>query len=210
MERRKLKLLASLTSLVLVIAILAVGVWAATNATVSINGTVNYTASGNIKATIILTENGETSTVTPTVSGGADGSKPVATAGSLVFNGAEEANLTGSFTLGEDGTINLTSTEGQATDVEYYYTLTIKNDYTEADSASKKSLQVVFTLPPVSDNVEVTTDDVGDNTWTDNTSTRTITLAPEETATITIKFTTNPNVSVTSCDIGSSFALSIM
>ena len=58
MKKRKFKLFASLTSLVLVVAVMAVGVWAATAATVTITGTVSYATQGNVYATIDVAEKG--------------------------------------------------------------------------------------------------------------------------------------------------------
>ena len=207
MKKRKIKLLASLTSLVLVVAVMAVGVWAASSATVNITGNVSYTASGNIKSTITLKENSKASTITPTVSGGGDGTKPAASAGQLVFKGSEEADLTGTFALGTAGTINLTATEGQTADVTYSYTITIKNDYTTSDTASKKNLEVTVTEPTVGGNISISYDN-GDNTadWSDTDNT--ITIEPGKTVSYTVKFTTNPNTSAEG-NIGSSFALAI-
>lgn len=206
MKKRKIKLLASLTSLVLVVAVMAVGVWAASSATVKITGNVSYTASGNIKSTITLQENSETSTITPTISEG-EGTKPVATAGQLVFNGSEEADLTGTFTLGTDGNITLTATEGQTGDVTYSYTITIKNDYTVEDTASKKNLKVTVTEPTENPNISISYDK-GDNTadWSDTDNT--ITIEPGKTVSYTVTFTTDPNTTA-SGNIGSSFALAI-
>lgn len=206
MKKRKIKLLASLTSLVLVVAVMAVGVWAASSATVKITGNVSYTASGNIKSTIILTENSEESTITPTVSGGSEGTKPVASAGKLVFNGSEEAGLTGTFTLGTAGTINLTATEGQTENVTYSYTITIKNDYTVEETASKKNLKVTVTGLTENDNISISYDK-GDNTtdWSD----KAITIEPGKTVSYTVTFTTSPNTSAEG-NIGSSFALAIV
>ncbi len=207
MKKRKIKLLASLTSLVLVVAVMAVGVWAASSATVNITGNVSYTASGNIKSTITLKENNEASTITPTVSGGSDEANPVASEGQLVFNGSEEAGLTGTFTLGTAGTINLTATEGQIEDVTYSYTITIKNDYTVEDTASKKNLKVTVTEPTENPNISISYDK-GDNTadWSDTDNT--ITIEPGKTVSYTVTFTTDPNTTA-SGNIGSSFALAI-
>ena len=204
MKKRKIKLLASLTSLVLVVAVMAVGVWAASSATVKITGNVSYTASGNIKSTITLQENSETSTITPTISEG-EGTKPVATAGKLVFNGSEAANLTGTFALGTEGEIELTATEGQTDDVTYSYTITITNDYTAEDTASKKNLKVTVTGPSTNSNISISYDK-GTNTaeWSDNT----ITIEPEKSVSYTVTFTTDPNTTA-SGDIGSSFDLAI-
>ena len=46
MKNKKFKLFASLTSLVMVVAVMAVGVWAATSASVHLKGTVGFTATG--------------------------------------------------------------------------------------------------------------------------------------------------------------------
>ena len=54
MRSRKIKLLASLTSLVLVVAVMAVGVWAAGNVAVNINGTVNFSAQEKVFATVTV------------------------------------------------------------------------------------------------------------------------------------------------------------
>ena len=46
MKKRKFKLLASITSLVLVVAVMAIGVWAATQQAVNVTTNVTFTASG--------------------------------------------------------------------------------------------------------------------------------------------------------------------
>lgn len=206
MKKRKIKLLASLTSLVLVVAVMAVGVWAASSAKVNITGNVSYTATGNIKSTITLTENSKASTITPTISEG-EGTKPVASAGKLVFNGSEAADLTGTFTLGSNGTITLPATEGQTDDVTYSYTITITNDYKTSDTASKKNLKVTVTGPTENDNISISYAK-GENTadWSDTDNT--IIIAPGKTVSYTVTFTTSPNTSATG-NIGSSFALAI-
>ena len=56
MKNKKFKLFASLTSLVMVVAVMAVGVWAATSATVNVTGTASFSATG-IAGTISATAN---------------------------------------------------------------------------------------------------------------------------------------------------------
>ena len=58
MKSRKIKLLASLTSLVLVVAVMAVGVWAAGTATATITGSVTFGSVDNILATITTDKSG--------------------------------------------------------------------------------------------------------------------------------------------------------
>ena len=201
---KKLRLFTSIASLTLVIAVMSVAIWAAANATVTIGGTINYTATGNIRATVALQENGANSTSTPTITGGAAGNQPTATAGQLVFDGDEEAGLTGAFQLGTAGTITLTATDGQTENVTYSYTVTITNDYATADTATNKSLSVTFTLPTSTDYTTVTA-----TGWDGDGATRTITLEPTESASVTVLFSVNPNISVTNYSIASSLALAV-
>ena len=59
MKSRKIKLLASLTSLVLVVAVMAVGVWAASTVTVNVTGTVSFGAVDNVLATVTTDKSGQ-------------------------------------------------------------------------------------------------------------------------------------------------------
>ena len=59
MKNKKFKLFASLTSLVMVVAVMAVGVWAATTASVGITTTASFSASG-FDAKITLLKDGTT------------------------------------------------------------------------------------------------------------------------------------------------------
>ena len=52
MKNKKFKLFASLTSLVMVVAVMAVGVWAATSASVGITGKISYAVTSQVKAEI--------------------------------------------------------------------------------------------------------------------------------------------------------------
>ena len=52
MKNKKFKLFASLTSLVMVVAVMAVGVWAAQTTTVGITGNVGFTAGANVIANV--------------------------------------------------------------------------------------------------------------------------------------------------------------
>ena len=54
MKNKKFKLFASLTSLVMVVAVMAVGVWAAQSATVSLSGTIGFNATSAVRADIAV------------------------------------------------------------------------------------------------------------------------------------------------------------
>lgn len=135
MKKRKIKLLASLTSLVLVVAVMAVGVWAASTATVKITGNVSYNATGNVNATIAGSHE---------VAGAIDN---LGTIDSVTFKGSETAsNNTGTLAVGE---ITLTVEEGTSADTAITYTLTIKitNNWTSSTGGTNNHLQVVLTKP---------------------------------------------------------------
>ena len=61
MKNKKFKLFASLTSLVMVVAVMAVGVWAATQASVGVNTKVSFTATGFTGTVSIAYTNNATS-----------------------------------------------------------------------------------------------------------------------------------------------------
>ena len=62
MKNKKFKLFASLTSLVMVVAVMAVGVWAATSAQAGITGKVNFTATG-VQGSVAVLEEGTTASL---------------------------------------------------------------------------------------------------------------------------------------------------
>lgn len=163
MKKRKIKLLASLTSLVLVVAVMAVGVWAASTATVNITGSVTYSAKGNVNATIA-------------------GSHEVTGANNVLeeidpvtFDGDEVAGSnTGTLAAGD---ITLTVAEGTSADtaITYTLTITITNNWTSSTGGTNNYLQVELTKPT----------DTNITVGEDFASETTLKIAPAETKTLT-------------------------
>lgn len=201
MKKRKIKLLASLTSLVLVVAVMAVGVWAASTATVNITGNVSYTADGNVKASITLNQ---------TLNGTALGEQQTAT-----FAGNETSSAsTKALKLGNEGTVTLSQKEDDpSADIVYTYTVVITNN--AAESESNPNLTIVFTgTAEVSTNAPTKVaysyeDTSTEGSWTnaDANKTSTITIAPTETATIVFTLTQSANNTLDSTDIGAAIKL---
>ena len=203
MKKRKIKLLASLTSLVLVVAVMAVGVWAASTATVNITGNVTYTASGNVKATITLDQ---------TLNGTALGDQQTAK-----FLGSEtdtDSANEKTLQLGNDGTVTLSQVEtNPSADIVYTYTVVITNN---ADaSESNPNLTIVFTgtaevntsAPTKVAYSYTTTSTEGSWTNADANKTSTITIAPTKTATIKFTLTQSANNTLNSTNIGAAITL---
>lgn len=166
MKKRKIKLLASLTSLVLVVAVMAVGVWAASTATVNITGSVTYSAQGNVKATIAGSHE---------VTGATNVLDPIT---SVTFDGTETTDdNTGTLAVGD---ITLTVAEGTSAETVITYTLTIEitNDWTSSTGGTNNYLKVVLTNPTTMTGITVGGDFASETT---------LTIAPEETK--TLKFT---------------------
>ena len=187
MKKRKIKLLASLTSLVLVVAVMAVGVWAASTATVNITGNVTYTASGNVNATIAGSH---------AVTGANNVLEDIT---SVTFDGDETtSDNTGTLAVGD---ITLTVAEGTSADTAITYTLTIKitNNWTSSTGGTNNYLKVVLTNPTTMTGITVGGDFASETT---------LTIAPEasKTLTFTIKGTAGAGFSASLA--GASLALS--
>ncbi len=201
MKKRKIKLFASLTSLVLVVAVMAVGVWAASNATVNITGNVSYTANGNVNATITLDQ---------TLNGTELGAQQTAE-----FLGNETSSAsTKTLKLGNEGTVTLSQKEDDpSADIVYTYTVVITNN--AATTESNPNLTIVFTgTAEVSTNtptkVAYSYEDTSiEGSWSnaDANKTSTITIAPTETATIVFTLTQSANNSLDSTNIGAAITL---
>ena len=163
MKKRKIKLLASLTSLVLVVAVMAVGVWAASTATVNITGSVTYNAQGNVKATIAGSHKVEGATNV------LDSIDPV------TFNGTETTNNPGSLEVGD---ITLTVAEGTSASatITYTLTITITNNWTSGEGGTNNYLKVVLTNPTTMTGITVGGDFASETT---------LTIAPEASKTLT-------------------------
>lgn len=195
MKKRKIKLLASLTSLVLVVAVMAVGVWAASSATVKITGNVSYNAKGNVSATVSVTDIDGTSQ--------SDKSATIAPT-------ATTSNNTESFSLGTGLTVK--QVEGSDASATWSYTFTIKNNYTVP--AENTTLYAKVTLPSAGDNYSISATvkipSVESGVAKSYTTGTEITLAENETATfvITLKVT-DVTASISDANVGSSIALSV-
>ena len=179
---------------------LVVGVFAASQASVSVNGLVKYTSLGNVKATISLshTASNEVFAVTENGEGTAVGGE-VAT---ITFAGTEK-RASGSFDLTgtADGTVLALSAVEGADEVSYSYTLTVVNNYTAQDSGEKKNLKVTFT-PPGS-NSAVTTNFQTGYTWTNNSTILTTGASVE----IVVTFLVNDLNNTVEANLASSIAL---
>ena len=201
MKKRKIKLLASLTSLVLVVAVMAVGVWAASTASVSITGNVSYTTDGNVNASITLDQ---------TLNGEELGEQQTAT-----FAGNETSSAsTKTLKLGNEGTVTLSQVEtNPSADIVYTYTVVITNN--AATTESNPNLTIVFTgTAEVNTNVPTkvaysytTTSTEGSWTNADANKTSTITIAPTEKATIVFTLTQSANNTLSPTDIGAAITL---
>ena len=124
--------------------VFVVGVFAASNATVNINGIVNFEAIGNVKATVAFehTANNNIKVM--------KNESEVTNANGVLTIVGNESNMTGSFV---SETIDLEAPAGAKGDVTYTYTLTITNTYASDAVADKKDLQITFTPPTTTANI---------------------------------------------------------
>ena len=199
MKKRKIKLLASLTSLVLVVAVMAVGVWAASSATVKITGNVSYTAKGNVSATVSVTD----------IDGSSQSDQPDKSV--TIAPTATTSDNTKSISLGEDLTVK--QVEGSETAATWSYTFTITNNY--AEKAENTTLYAKVTLPTAGTNytiaATVAIPSVSEGAAQSYTSGTEITLAENATATFVITLTvTDVTASIDSANVGSSIALNVV
>ena len=187
MKKRKIKLLASLTSLVLVVAVMAVGVWAASTATVNITGSVTYSAQGNVKATIAGSHE---------VTGATN---VLDTIDSVVFDGEEATGAnTGTLAVGD---ITLTVAEGTSADtaITYTLTITITNNWTSGEGGTNNYLKVALTNPTSMTNITVGGDFASETT---------LTIAPEASKTLTFTIKGTAGAGFAANLAGASLALS--
>ena len=165
MKNKKFKLFASLTSLVMVVAVMAVGVWAATSAKLTITTTASFSASG-IDATVTLLKEGTTAKASKTSGSEAALSQDLVVIDNTLSASAVNENLYIAlpFTDGDgDGLLEATDTltakfkvAKGANGVDFKYTVTI-TDATEksgvyvsasvdADTANATTAGVNFTI----------------------------------------------------------------
>lgn len=180
--KRKFKLITSVASLCLAIALMGVGVFAATAPSITVTGSVSFTAS-NVLATV--------SGVKGT---GADTNWTTALTSHSYEAGTTEADHT--LEVGTIALSDATATGG--------YKITITSDF---DAASSAKLKITTTLPTTKTGTGYEITFVGDANWTTATSTG---LAGGQSATVTVTATFDPAVasSTTSAiDFGMSIKL---
>ena len=193
MKKRKVKLLASIASLVLVFAVMSIGVWAAATQSVSVSTKVTFTAtgvSGNISGTLT----GLDSTTYYYNSTNATG-------GTAVEFTPSSAALP-AWNLGAETALTINGTEGQAADIVYSFTIA-NSSTTDAIVAAIEDLTVGTNLEIIS----VTQDDQPVSGTTGTYNLTNIAVSDSTTVVITIGVT-NDAVSITDQTIGFSINLS--
>ncbi|MDD2445687.1 MAG: hypothetical protein PHX09_02635 [Clostridia bacterium] len=178
---KKRKFITSIIALTLVLAVMTVGVMAATSLTVNFSNSVTYTASAHVKATISATQTAGANTSFQ----GGTGANP--TPISLIGSEDETAQLI------EMGDVILSATDTSVGTIIYSYTVTVLNEATLDDEF--KYLTVTFISPATktyaagSYGIEVA------YSGTVASPSATKTLSPSETLTMTVTFTGDVSVS---------------
>ena len=192
MSNRKSKLFASLVSLALVIAVLAVGVWAATSQSINVTTTISFSAtgvSGTISATLEGVETTQYYNSTNATGGTAIAFSP---------SSAELAN----WTLGNTTPLAISSTNGVANDVVYTFNIT-NSSTTDAIVVALNDLTVGTNLEIVS----VTQDGTAVEATTGDYALTDIATSGSTEIVVTIGVTDDA-VSITSADIAFGIVLS--
>jgi hypothetical protein len=197
--KKKFKLLTSIASLGLALALGVFGVLAATNQTVTITNTVDFEATKNVKALVELAK--------PSLTGATVKNGAVADAKEVDFDGTEPNDEQTAWALGD---LEFVADAGNTGTIVYSYTVTITNKAAETDSA--KILVVSVTVPAAkayadgSHGVEVTA--TGDLTVSGTTVSGEIVRT--ESATYTVKITIDANASIADAvNLGSTISLSM-
>ena len=197
--KKKFKLLTSIASLGLALALGVFGVLAATNQTVTITNTVDFEATKNVKAIVSLAQ--------PSLTGATLKSGSLAEAKSVDFDGTEPADENTAWALGD---LEFVANAGNTGTIVYSYTVTISNEAEATDSA--KTLVVSVTVPAEkayaagSYGIEVTT--TGDLALDGTTVSGDIAIT--EDATYTVQITIDANASIgDAVSLGSTISLSM-
>lgn len=132
--KKKVKLFTTIASLCLAVALMAFGVYAAETATATINGSVTFTASAHVNATVKVTSTKSNFTST----------KLKEVTDQVVYdttaNLAEASNASGQFDLGTADDLVPTAV---GTDMVYTYTVTVINKAKTTDSFPVLNVSVV-------------------------------------------------------------------
>ena len=137
MSNRKSKLFASLVSLALVIAVLAVGVWAATTQSINVTTTISFSATG-VSGTVSATLEGVATTQYYNTTNAAGGT-------AIAFSPSSAALE--NWTLGGTTPLAIGATDGVANNVVYTFNIT--------NSSTTDAIVVALNDLTVGDNLEI-------------------------------------------------------
>lgn len=195
---KKFKLFSTIASLCLAVALMAFGVWAATNVSVSVTGTVAFTAAANVKAEVTFSDNIDNFTA-------GEGFTATSTPKTLYRTKTAEEDAVGS----ETNTKALGDLTFACTDVTknmvYTYTLTITNKASESD---QYKVLTVAKSGAATTNAN-TLNEQGITVVVSGTLAETGKIAQGASATVIVTVTVNPNRTVSKTDIGITLALTM-
>lgn len=184
--KRKIKLISTIASLALVLAIMTFTALAAQSVNVLITNNVSYNVSANVKAIISATKEAGNNTI---IKSGGDDIEPI------IFTGDEDeeaADAKGELILGDVELEAVSIASGKT--IIFSYTITIENTASSDDDFSH--LTVVFDAPielPYIGGYGVSV--IYGGTYTSTGHSNTSTLAPGQTHTMTVIFTGDANIS---------------
>ena len=182
--KRKIKLISTIASLALVLAIMTFTALAAQSVNVLITNNVSYNVSANVKAIISATKEAGNNTI---IKSGGDDIEPI------IFTGDEDeeaADAKGELILGDVELEAVSIASGKT--IIFSYTITIENTASSDDDFSH--LTVVFDAPielPYIGGYGVSV--IYGGTYTSTGHSNTSTLAPGQTHTMTVIFTGDAN-----------------
>ena len=190
--KKNFKLFSTIASLCLAVALMAFGVWAATQVDVSITGNVSFIATANVKAKVTFQDTLENAT----------GITPVTTAETLYETKADatDATATGSKPLGA----MTVEVQDSSKNIVYTYTITVANKAASTDLY--KFLKVELTKP--AETAALDSDGYTVAVTGDLASGGVLDVGEEKTYVVTL--TINPNRNVDKADIGSSIKLTMV
>ena len=109
--RKKFRIFSTLTAMVLVVIVMCVGIWAASQATITGSGSLSFTGASDVKATVTISSQDGSSII--------DGSQSK----EFKFDGSESSPSNQEFSFGQ-----LVFSSGKKS---YSFTITIQNDFTD-------------------------------------------------------------------------------
>ena len=191
--KKKVKLITTIASLCLAVALMAFGVYAALNVSYTIKNTVSYSAAANVKATITYTT--ELGNATATVG---EEETPYSTVTDKVIFTDTIGNTDKATGTEEIGDLTLTAVN-LAQNMTFKYTVTIKNNALSTDAY--QTLYVKLTLP----GDDATVETAGYKITVTGQELNTVALNGEVKYTVEIAVSTS--TSIEKVDLGSVIAL---